>query len=138
MAALAALGLVGNIMQFIDFGIRSVRSVREVYKSATGTLQSLSELEKEAIIQAGLFDTRNLSGDVDFRLAQLVATCCSTSIELVELLRSFRINPKKNRFLQAASKSLKAHRAKSRIKEMERKLLRARDDACTRLIVLLR
>lgn len=136
MEVLAALGLAGNIMQFIDFGIKSAKSVRELYKSVDGSLQKLAELEKEAIIQAGLFDSKDVPRDE--RLAQSVAFCCSTSNELVELLRSLRVDPQKHRLLEAASKSLKAHYAKSRIKELERKLMHARDHTCARLIVILR
>ena len=137
MATLAALGLAGNIIQFIDFGIKSVKSVREIYKSVDGSLRSLSELEKEAIIQAGLFHSKDLP-NVDHQFTELVAFCRSTSNELVELLRGLQVNPQKNRLFEAASKSVKAHHAKSRIKGLERRLARARDNACTRLIVLLR
>jgi hypothetical protein len=74
----------------------------------------------------------------DPNLQKLTATCSSISNELVALLRSLQLDPQKNRLIEAASKSLKSHLAKSRIKDMERGLLKVRDEICTRLLILLR
>ena len=138
--ALVALSLAGNIVQFIDFGIKAAKTMRELYKSVDGTLQRLSQIEKEAISQAESFEaiSKLPVKNRDPNLQKLTATCSSISNELVALLRSLQLDPQKNRLIETASKSFKSHLAKSRIKDMERGLLKVRDEICTRLLILLR
>ena len=140
LEALVALSLVGNIVQFVDFGIKAGKTVRELCRSTDGSIQRLSEIEKEAFDQAELFKTilKGSLKDRDPKLLKLAATCSSISDERVALLRSLQLDPQKNRLVQAISKSFKSHVATSRIKEIELGLLKIRDDVCTRLQVLLR
>jgi len=139
MEALVALSLAGNVVQFIDFGIKAVKVVRDFYKSADGTLKSLSEIEKDVVDQAQCL-RRISKGPLqkqDHELSKLVTACSNLSNELVIILQSLQIDPQKNRLIEAASKSLKARLVKSQMKDMERGLLKIRDAICTRLIVLL-
>lgn len=127
-------------MQFVDFSIKTIKTVRELYKSADGTLSSLASLEKQALEEAQYFTTIQTDSwsDKDPELSKAVMACSQLSEELVNLLRKLQIDPQKNRILESASKSMKALRSQSRIKEMERGLDKIREAICTRLIVILR
>lgn len=140
MEALTALGVAGNVVQFVDFGIKSIKTVRELYKSLDGTLNSLAEIEKQAVEQTQYFMTIQTGplSKQDPGLAKLVMACSTLSNELLDLLRSLKMDPGKKRIFESASKSMKAFRAQSRIKDLERGLDKIREAICTRLIVLLR
>jgi hypothetical protein len=71
LEALVALSLVGNIVQFVDFGIKTGKTVRELYKSTDGSIQRLSEIEKEAFDQAELFK-KILKGSLKDRDPKLI------------------------------------------------------------------
>jgi hypothetical protein len=63
MEALVALSLAGNVVQFVEFGIKAIKNVRNLYKSADGVVERLSEMEKEAVDQAQFFETRFKGSD---------------------------------------------------------------------------
>lgn len=139
MKALVALGIAGNVVQFVDFGIKTVKAARELYKSTEGTLKTLIEIEKQAIDQAHYFQSISKGGlSKDPELLKLGAECSSVSKDLVALIRSLQVDPQKNRLVEVAAKSIKTHLARSRIKELEKALVKIRDTICTHLVVVLR
>jgi hypothetical protein len=138
MEALAAISLAGNVIQFVEVGVKTIKIARRMYKSADGTDQDLARLEKETLAHIdNLRNSPQLTSE-DEQLEKSVSASLKMSDDLIRLLRDLRLDGTRNRFVEAASKSVKAHLAKSRIKSMESGLEKIRELICGRLLFLLR
>lgn len=102
----SALGVASAAITFIDFGFKLTRGTFEVYKSATGSTESNTNIK--AITQ----DLRNFTADLnnDFvgstehekAIRDIAAKCCTLSDKLLKILQRLTVSEKSWR------KSLKA------------------------------
>lgn len=140
MEALVAISLASNITQFLDFGIRSLKTVRLIYRSANGSLKLFQGMEQEAVEHIRCF--QRMRDDelrmTDPELYNRVIESQLLAEEIISLIRSFGIEPGKNRLVETATKSVKALNATARIKEMQRRLDNIRQWICIRLDILLK
>ena len=136
--ALAIISLVGNIVQFISVGIKVTSDAHEIYK--TGSLESNAEVAQATGRLKGALDLLQNGPMVerDKELSELVLDCSKLADEVNTILKGLKPNRRKNQLFEATSKSLKTVKARGRIKNVERKLDKMKNDACFRLNVLLR
>lgn len=77
LAALAALGLVGNIVQLIDFVGKLVSKTREGYDSADGAFIENTDLETVTVDLFALTNKIKSNADAGSSVTNLEALCSS-------------------------------------------------------------
>ncbi|KAF8862128.1 hypothetical protein BDZ45DRAFT_225028 [Acephala macrosclerotiorum] len=97
MDALAAVGLVGNIVQFIDFAGKLVSKTREGYCSADGALVENADLETATVDLLALIDKVPYSDtECGASFNSLCLSCTNIASELLAALDKLKVQGKKN------------------------------------------
>jgi hypothetical protein len=145
---LAAIGLAGNIVQFVDFGIKVVSKGAHLYQSAEGALKENVELEhivsdvkmlSQSLTSGAYSIALNRATSEDEKsLRNLADSCTQLTDELLAILKGIQMDGRKNRKLESIKKSLRSVWEKQRIRDLEDRLSRIKQQVCLHLIVLLR
>ena len=132
MDALAAIGLVGNIVAFIDFGVKVVGAVKEIQSSTSGStkkneeLDSLGERIKE---QAANIAQKKSMAPVDafeIGLMERATECIQLSTELQDLVQKMKsANPGSKR--ESIKAIYRTYRKKDMRDILEQKLRDCKD-----------
>ena len=136
--AIAIISLLGNIVQFVDTGTKVLSSTYELYKK--GSLEENSELSSTTGCLQGALELLQNGPMVksDTRLSALVLGCSQLADELMAILDKLKPDKRKNVLLESTLKSLHSVKARGKIKDIERRLNKMKDDLCFRLNVILR
>ena len=131
MAEVAAIALVGNILQFAEVGIKLARTAQRAYKSTSGLIQededflanterlhSLLGLVKEATTDPE--DSRQVS--IDENLLKTAKACDDYASELITLLGFLRRRPGELRALEAMRTMMLRRLRNAEIQALEGKL----------------
>ena len=129
MEALAAIGLVSNIIAFIDFGYEVVSVGREIHQAAGG---ATGENDKVASLTTQLhsisFDLKSQAAVTadEIQLHGLARECQNISTELLAVLESLKAkDPKSKR--QVIRATMKNFTKKDQKKALETRLDKCRD-----------
>jgi hypothetical protein len=107
MEALAAVGLVGNVVQFLDFSSNLFAATTAIHHSYVGASQSARDLESIAKeLQewcAKIASRRNSAGQLlpshnNKSLVALVAGCENAAIELLSALQALKAKKPRSRW----------------------------------------
>jgi hypothetical protein len=146
--AFAAIGLAGNIVQFLDLGTILLLKGQELYKSADGALKENLEIEKLASEVKSL--SQKLTSETHCRflsdsttehtvaIRKLANTSHGLAEELLDILRSLKIDKKKIKRWDSFKKSFRSVMKKDKIRDLERRLGNIREEICLQLVVLLK
>ena|ERR1700761_6916942 len=138
LEAFAVLGVAGNIVQFLEVAQRGVAFARELYRNGSLSENSVVEertrysLETFKILGQNSQNSRMTDND-----RVMLAGCEKLAQDLIELLESLKPDSQKNKFVQAASKSMKTVLLRPKIKDLEKRLQTLRNAICHRLDVIL-
>jgi len=146
MDPLTAFSLAGTIVQFLDFGCKVLARSNEIYKSASGALSFVQEVD---------LATRDLS-NISMRLRQpldglgvtqiglddqmlrdICKECQNLANEMLERLRSLKVESG-NRRWASLREALKATWAESELSELTGRMTRFRQMLQTQILVSLR
>lgn len=139
--ALALVGLAGNVVQFVSSAQQGLSYARELYHN--GSLAENSEMEKITRYSLETFsilkENVNPSSGLTTRKEdqEIFQECENVSRELLNLLNDLKPDNRKSQWREAASKSVRTMRARSKIKDLEKRLRRLREMICLRLNVVL-
>jgi len=146
--AFAAVGLAGNIIQFLDYGTILLLKGQELYKSADGALKENVEIE-ELASEVKLLCQNLTSGthyqflgdatsDHTVAIRKLAKTSHGLAEELLDVIKSLKIDKKKNKRLESVKKSFQSVMKKDKIRDLERRLGNIKEEVCLQLVVLLK
>jgi len=141
--AIAGFNLAANIAQFAVIGLDLARKTKELLNSASGLLKEHEELRKV------MTDLNALTKQIPANLAassvipkglrELRDTCENLYGQLFQLLKKLEVQPgTKGRKRESFRKAAQAAWSKGKIKELETRLCRVRDEIPFHLIVTLR
>jgi hypothetical protein len=141
MEALAVIGLIDSIISFADFSQKLIFTIESVYKSASGTSATNSELEKYASRLKDLVDRlapeKRLApvNDDSKALVSCAADCRATCVELLQLLASLKAKRFGSRryAIKATAKSMWN---KSKTDELVKRLAHHQEQVNTAVAVL--
>lgn len=166
MEALAALSLAGNIAQFAELGVKLVVTAVRLYKDEG--IPDFAEIEAvNADIQRMMQSIKsNQASTHDTDLEILSQMCIDVSIDLKTLLDGVKIAKRKDtasesgslakesnskakesalrareralRARESALKAIKSHFQKGKIKGLEDRIFRLRDQVCAHVAMLMR
>lgn len=139
MEALATVGLVANVVQFIDFGGKLISKTTELYGSNEGALEENIALETVTNHVVLLNDTlRNAATAArDDALKKLCESCKAAAEELLEALSKVKVDGPKNRW-KSVRKALRSVWSKEKVRELEGRLARFREQLNLHITVDLR
>jgi len=139
METLAAIGLIGNIVQFVDFSGKLISNSAQLYQSSKGALQVNIDIERATnhLVQLNskLKDAATSAGDE--ALERLCQSCNTAADELLGALDKVKVKGKGGRW-ESIRKALLSVRSKEEIEELERRLVRFRDELNLHINVNLR
>lgn len=110
MAELAAIALVGNILQFAEVGIKLTRTAQRAYKSTSGLIQEdedfVANTERLQTLVSLIKEARPDAEDshqviIDELLLKTAKTCDDYASELITLLGFLRRRPGERKALEA-------------------------------------
>ena len=110
MAELAAIALVGNILQFAEVGIKLIKTAQRAYKSTSGLIQEdedfITDTERlqtlVGLINEALPDAEDSrQAIIDENLLKTAKACDNYASELITLLGFLRRRPGELRALEA-------------------------------------
>ena len=141
MEALAAVGLVGNIVQFVGFSRTLISKSTQLYHSCDGALQENIDIEN-AVTHLLLLN-KKLKDDAitvgDGALQTLCLSCRESAIDLLEALDKVKVKVKgKQQKWESIRKALQSVWSKKEIKELEQRLAEIKDDLNFHVVVGLR
>jgi hypothetical protein len=139
MEVLAAIGLVGNIVQFVDFSCKLISGSVRLYGSVEGALVENSEIEAVARdvvllhekLKGGTTSTSNAA------IKSICQSCNNVSDELLDALHTLKVKGKYQRWT-SLRKAFRSIWSKEKIEELERRLARLRERLNLRIIAELR
>lgn len=139
MDALAAVGLVGNIVQFIDFAGKLVSKTREGYCSADGALIEHADLETVAVDLLALIDKVTPHSDINSSASfnALCLSCTDIASELLAALDKLKVQGKKTKW-RSFRKALRSVWTKEEIQSIEKQLSSFRDEINLHIVINLR
>jgi hypothetical protein len=139
METLAIIGLVGNIVQFVDFSGKLISKSAELYRSTEGALAENIDIETATnhLVQLNnkLKDTAGATSDG--ALENLCTSCGAAAHELLTALDNIKARGEKDKW-KSVRKALHSVWSKDKIKELERRLARFREDLNLHVVVNLR
>ena len=99
---MAALGLVGNIVQFVDFSIKLVGKAHEIHKSVDGALaenldtETVARTLRKLQSKLKIDEKHNMTYDSETEglLEGLCESCDGTAKELLDILEGFKAQGK--------------------------------------------
>ncbi|RGP61626.1 nacht domain-containing protein isoform 1 [Fusarium sporotrichioides] len=132
MAELAAIALVGNILQFVEVGIKLTRTAQRAYKSASGLIQEDEEFlanTKRLQTLVGLIDQSQSNPEdarqtsIDENLLQTAKACDEYASQLESLLDTLRRRPEQRKKLDAIRTVVLRRLRNTEIQALEGKLI---------------
>jgi hypothetical protein len=130
MEALAAIGLIANVVQFVELGGKLLRSAKEMQASASGMTIENKNLEEITIEMRDLSTrlnppTTQPKSDDERALCRLAQQCRDLSEQMLHLLKKVApANPKSTRNIMRST--MKNYKYKNEKKELEEKLASCR------------
>ena len=129
MEILAAIALVGNIIQFVDFSSTLVSRMVQLYQSDKGALAENIDVETATnhlvLLNNKLEDSATATGDGP--LQNLCRSCSATAEELLATLDKLKVKGKQQTW-ESIRKALRSMRSKEEINKLERQLERFRQE----------
>ncbi|KAJ4123073.1 hypothetical protein NW768_010066 [Fusarium equiseti] len=131
MAELAAIALVGNILQFAEVGIKLARTAQRAYKSTSGLIQEdedfIANTERLQTLVGLIKEARPDSKDscqviIDESLLKTAKACDDYASELITLLGFLRRRPGEPRALEAIRTIMLRRMRNAEIQALEEKL----------------
>ncbi|KAI9778855.1 MAG: hypothetical protein M1839_007818 [Geoglossum umbratile] len=139
MEVLAAIGLVGNIIQFVDFGGELISKTVEIQKSGTSALAENINIETAtndlALLSTNLRDSAESTSDTALR--ELCQSCNTVATELLTVLDIVKVCGGQNKW-KSFRKAMRSVWSKDDIALLEQRLARLRDELNLRVTVDLR
>lgn len=140
MEALAAIGLVGNIVQFIGFSGKLISKSVQLHHSSNGALQENVDIENAAkhLLQLNR-KLKEAAISVDDGALQTLCLCCRESaIDLLEALDKIKVKGKQQQKWESVRKALRSVWSREEVKELEQRLGKIKDDLNFHVVVGLR
>ncbi|KAM0494687.1 hypothetical protein ACHAP8_008557 [Fusarium lateritium] len=132
MAELAAIALVGNILQFVEVGIKLTRTAQRAYKSASGLIQEDEEFlanTKRLQTLVGLIDQSQSNPEnarqasINENLLQTAKACDEYASQIETLLGFLRRRPGELRALEAIRTMMLRRLRNTEIQTLEGRLI---------------
>ncbi|KAE8446593.1 hypothetical protein EG329_011786 [Mollisiaceae sp. DMI_Dod_QoI] len=140
MDTLAAIGLVGNIVQFVDFTSKLVSKAREGYRSADGAFIENADLETvtaDLLAVANKIKPQEVVRIRDTNFSNLCSSCTDVAGELLAALAKLKVQNGKSKW-KSFRKALRSVWSKEEILEIEKRLSSFRDEINLHIVVDLR
>ena len=139
MEALAAIGLVGNIVQFVDFSGKLIAESTKLYHSYDGALAENVDIETAtkhlAVLIKKLKDDAIIVGDG--ALQNLSLLCQNAAIDLLVALDKVKVKNRQQRW-SSIRKALRSVWSKEEIRELEQRLAKFKEELSLHVVVQLR
>jgi hypothetical protein len=137
MEALAAIGLVGNIVQFVNFGNKLIANSIELYHSYDGALAENVDIEAATEHLAVL--VKKLEDDVvgDGALRDLSRLCQKAANDLLAALNTVKVKNTQEKW-ESVRKALRSVWSKEKIRELEQRLAKFKEELNLQVVVQLR
>ena len=139
MEALAAIGLVGNIVQFVDFGGELIAKSVQLYRSYDGALPENVDIDVVtkhlAVLIKKLEDDAILVGDG--ALQNLSRSCKKAADDLLAALNTVKVKNTQQKW-ESIRKALRSVWSKEKIRELERRLAKFKEELNLHVVVQLR
>jgi len=139
MEALAAISLIGNVVQFVDFSSKLVSGSAQLYRSAEGALEENidSETVTKHLLQLnnGLKDSAASTGDGP--LKSLCESCHAVAEQLLQALAKAKVQGKRTKW-KIIKKTLRSVWKKEYMAELDRRLAKIREELNLQITVSLR
>jgi hypothetical protein len=139
METLAAIGLVGNIVQLVDFSGKLISKSAQLYQSSEGALPYNIDIETVTgdlvVLNNKLKDAANIAGDG--ALESLCKSCNAVAEELLAALDKVKVKGKQQKW-KSIRKALQSVWSKEHIGELERRLASFREELNLHVTVDLR
>jgi hypothetical protein len=136
METLPIIGLVGNVVQFVDFGGKLIEKSTELYRSSEGALAGNIDVEtatNHLLLHSNkLKDAASTTGDNT--LKRLCESCKSTADELLAALNKLKVNSQQYKW-ESIRKALRSVWSKEKIRELEGRLARFREELNLHIIM---
>jgi hypothetical protein len=139
MEVLAAIGLVGNIVQFVDFSSKLVSRIAELYQSTEGALADDVDLEAVTNDLALLSVKLQSQGQTEESpaLERLSKSCNEVATDLLTALNKVKVNGKHQK-RESIWKALRRMWSRDEISKLERRLAMYRDQLSLQVAIDLR
>lgn len=138
MDALAAVGLVGNILQFIDFSSKLIARANQLYNSNEGALLENIDIEKTtndlSVLSNKLMNNLSVESTA---LQNLSLSCNAIAATLLEKLQKMKVKGQPTRW-KSMRKVISTAWNEKELLELERRLSRYREELNLRIVVDLR
>ncbi|KAK3314328.1 hypothetical protein B0H66DRAFT_461305, partial [Apodospora peruviana] len=142
---LSILSIAGCIVQFVDVGLRFISTTVKVYQSVAGSLQEHTELDvvakdlqKQCHAVSAASSTGSLS--LDPTLSEMLRQCDVLSVELQLIVDGLRLKGSdgdgRHRIASSLLVSARAAGHKGKVKELEIRLVRMREQITFHLSVI--
>jgi hypothetical protein len=139
METLAAIGLVGNIVQFVDFSEKLVSKSVQLYRSYDGALAENIDIETATnnllILNEKLKDNATIVGDA--QLQRLCLSCQNAGNELLVTLNKVKVKDRQQVW-ESVRKALRSVWSKDKIKGLEQRLTKFKEELNFYIIASLR
>jgi len=139
MEALAAIGLIGNVVQFVDFSSKLVSGSIQLYRSAEGALEENIDTEtvaKDLVLLNGRLKDSAASTS-DGPLKNLCESCQAVAAELLQALAKAKVQGQRTKW-KSIKKALQSVWNKEHIAQLDGRLARIREELNLQLTVSLR
>ena len=139
METLAAIGLVGNIVQFVDFSSKLISKTVQLYRSGDGTLTEITDAETATnhlvLLSNKLKSTANTTGDP--ALEDLCRSCNTVAVDFLGALDKLKVQGRQGKW-RSMRKALQNVWSKEEIQEAEKRLASFREELNLHVAVDLR
>ena len=139
MEVIAAIGLVGNIIQFVDFSGKLISESIQLYRSYDGVLAKNIDIETAAKhlgeLNKRLKNSDTISGDG--ALQRLCLSCQEAANDLLVALDKVKVKKRQQKW-ECIRKALQSVWSKEEIKELEKRLEMFKEQLNLHIVVDLR
>lgn len=139
METLAIVSLVGNVVQFVDFSSKLIAKSTELYRSSEGALAENIDAETAAkhLVLINNKIQATVTAVSDEALKRLCESCRTTADELLAALDKVKVNGKQGRW-KSTRKALRSVWTKEKIRELEGRLAKFKEELNLHIVVDLR
>lgn len=140
LETLAAIGLVGNIVQFVDFSSKILSKTRQVYQSADGALSENIDTEhvtKHLAELSTALQASASSSQGDPALEKLCESCNNVAKKLLKALEKLKVDGRNGKW-RSVRKALRSVWSKKEIDGIQKRLESFRDEMNLHIVVDLR
>jgi hypothetical protein len=139
MESLAFIGLIANIVQFVDFSCKLISKSTELHHSYDGALAENVDIETTTkhltILLTKLKDDASTVGDG--ALQKLSLACQKAANDLLVALDKVKVKNRQQKW-ESIRKALRSVWSKEKIKELEQRLAKFKEELHLHVIVQLR